>query len=200
MQQDTVSYKCQNCGSPLTFEVGQSQTICPHCRSQNQMTIGTDGQITLSLVQKIDAIDTKTDQILDTTQQTQRTAASGHMLQTVTSEYQYYLQNDYKEKMEEFGKEENKPPSCAFGCVGAVLGFIGTFIVLTVFGVPLNDARGNPNFTPLIGLVGGAIATMVLVWVLKYKSIQEKKIPLNQKKTDFEKQIEELKKAISAGN
>jgi len=46
------------------------------------MTIGADGQITLSLVQKVDAIDNKTDQLLAM----QKAASMGHLLATTPNE------------------------------------------------------------------------------------------------------------------
>jgi len=87
MSHNTVSYKCQNCGSPLVVEPGQDRAVCQYCRSQNLITIGADGSITLSLVQKIDSIDSKAEQILANqnavaTQalQMQKLAASGQLL------------------------------------------------------------------------------------------------------------------------
>ena len=186
----TVSYKCQNCGSPLVIEPGQNQAICPYCRSQNVLTVGADGQVTLSLVQKVDAIDNKTDQILAM----QRAASMGHLLATTSSEHQHFIQNEYKPRMVALEEERDKIGKFNGGCgcgIAAACAFFGLIIM----------ASGDP-IAFLIGIaiaVGGVFAVMGSA-TKRHKTIQEKMDAMTQKRADLEKQVGDIKKTISSGH
>jgi DNA-directed RNA polymerase subunit RPC12/RpoP len=57
--------KCQNCGASLPLIWGENVATCKYCRANNLITIGADGQIALSLVKRVDAIEGKTVQVED---------------------------------------------------------------------------------------------------------------------------------------
>ena len=108
MSPATINLKCQNCGSPLVFGQGEDRAMCQHCRSQNLITVGTDGTITLSLVQKIDAIDNKTDQILALQKSTvehaerkQKIASAKYLLRVTMDEHQAFLLREIHPRMTE---------------------------------------------------------------------------------------------------
>jgi hypothetical protein len=96
--------KCQNCNASLPIKWGQDVATCPYCRSENLITLGADGTVTLSLVQKVDSIDNKTDQILAA----QKAASVGHLLATTTNEYHHFLQNEFKPRMVMLEEERDK--------------------------------------------------------------------------------------------
>jgi len=193
-----MNYKCQNCGSPLVFEEGQDRTICKYCRSQNLMTVGTDGQITLSLVQTIHAIDDKTGQLLAM----QKTASMGHLLSTATSEYQQFLQNEFRPRMvmleEERDKTSKFPGSCILAAtllfclfiavIGLVSGDLGTAFVFLCMAAGIFFA------------VRFAVNSFVSKNMEKRKSIQAKMDALTQKRTNLAKQNDDLKKSVSGGD
>jgi len=100
---ETVEGKCQNCGSPLVIEPGQDRVMCPYCRSQNLITVGTDGSIIMSLVQKVDSIDNKADQLLNTqnealaqAQHLHKVVIAEHTLAATKDEYESFIKNEYQ--------------------------------------------------------------------------------------------------------
>ena len=199
-----MNYKCQNCGSPLVFEQGQDRTICPYCRSQNLMTVGVDGQVTLSLVQKVDAIDNKTDQILAM----QKAASMGHLLATTSSEYQSFLQNEFKPRMVMLEEERDKIGKfgggcgCAIAAVGA--GFCALIAMSCLGAMGAGDAAGA-FFGFVFFLIFSAAAIGIVYAVMGHATkrrsfIQEKIDALTTRKADFQKQSDDLKKTISGGS
>jgi len=174
---DTVNYKCQNCGSPLFVEPGQVQAMCQHCRSQNLITIGPDGSITLSLIHKIDAIDNKAAHLLNTqsetllaTQRMREAAAAGLLLEQTTEKYRTFL-DQYKPQMEMLeglmaswkkentGKTENEFSDTA-GLIGCALPMLllGLYLGITSLGTLLFSSNGF-SFTSIFWLV---IATLLI--------------------------------------
>ena len=195
-----MNYKCQNCGSPLVFEQGEDRTICKYCRSQNVMTVGADGAITLSLVQTINSIDSKTDQILAV----QRMASLGHLLTTTTSEHQHFMQNEFKPRMVAYKEEQNKIGKCNGGCGCAAIAVACLICVpMALAGLASLGDPSAPSGVALIGLVFLAIAGGIIYAVMasatkKRKAIQEKMDELTQKRANFEKQVGDLKKTVSS--
>ena len=192
-----MNYKCQNCGSPLVFEEGQDRTICKYCRSQNVMTIGADGQITLSLVQTINSIDSKTDQLLAM----QKAASMGHLLAATTSEYQHFLQNEFKPRMVALEEEKNKIGKYGGGCGCAAIAVACLVCVpMALAGLGSGDPGGF-----IIGLIFGGIAAGVIYAVMSFATqkrnlIQAKMDEMTQKRSSLEKQSNELKKTMSGGH
>ena len=188
----TVSYKCQNCGSPLVIEPGQNQAICPYCRSQNVLTVGADGQVTLSLVQKVDSIDNKTDQILAM----QKAASMGHLLSTTTNEHLHFLQNEFKPRMVDLETEKTKVGTfngnCGCGCLAACV-----FFGLMGFFVLGDSSAAGGGFIILVIAIGGIVA-IVGSAAMRRKAIQDKMDALTQKNADFKKQIDEMRSTISS--
>jgi len=195
---DTVSYKCQNCGSPLVIEPGQDRAICKYCRSQNVITFGADGSITLLLVEKVDAIDTKADQILAM----QKAASMGHLLATMSNEHQHFLQNEYKPRMVMLEEERDKIGKYAGGCSCGCLAVSIPFCLILLSTLASGD--GGVAFTGLILFAIAAGLICAAMYGIRYFSsqrrqfIQEKMDALTQKKADFEKQIGDIKKSMSS--
>jgi len=197
------AYNCQNCGSPLTFEPGQSQAICKYCRSQNQITVGADGQITLSLVQKIDAIDGKTDKILDKqdealirAQQAHSSNAAGHLLTVTTSEYQHFLEKGFEPEMKKLLAEKNGVGANGCGGCGCLAGAFLGFTALVNIGAP--HSTGGVVFLFFL-MAAGSIGAGIFVSYGMHKAVQEKMDVLTHRKEAFEKRIAELRSTISHG-
>ena len=200
MSQTTVSYKCQNCGSPLVIEPGQNQAMCPYCRSQNVLTVGADGQITVALVQKVDAIDNKTDQILAMT----RAASMGHLLATTSSEHQHFIQNEYKPRMVALEEERDKIGKFNgnFGC--AILAVTIPFcLMMAMAGFGMTAEQGDPGGLIVsfifLAIAGGIFYAITTSATKSRNKIQEKMDTLTQKKAGFDTQISEIKKTMSSG-
>jgi len=163
------------------------------------MTVGTDGQITLSLVQKIDSIDNKADQLLAM----QKMASLGQLLTTTTNEHLHFLQNEFKPRMVMLEEERDKIDKLNKGCGCAIMAVAVPFCLLMALGVAASD---NPvgAFVGLLflalagGIVYAARPLAAKIASPKNKLIQEKMDALRQKKADLEKQIGELRSKMSA--
>ena len=161
------------------------------------MTVGTDGEITLSLVQTIHSIDSKADQILAM----QKAASMGHLLATTTSEYQHFLQNEFKPRMVALEEERDKIGKCGGGCGCAVIAVACLFCIpIALAGLGSGDPGGF-----IAGLVFGGIAAGVIYAVMSFAAkkrnlIQAKMDKMTQKRADFQKQSDDLKKTISGGS
>jgi len=199
MSNSTVNYKCQNCGSPLVVEPGQDRAMCRYCRSQNVITVGVDGSITLSLVEKVDAIDSKTDQILASqnaallqAQQMQQMAMAGHLLTTATNEHQHFLQNEFRPRMVMLEEERDKIGKFNGGCgcgIAAACAFFGFIIMCS--GDPIAFLLG-------IAIAAGGVFIVMSSATKRRKSIQEKMDALTQKRAGYDKQIGDIKKKMSS--
>ena len=189
-----MNYKCQNCGSPLVFEQGQDRTTCKYCRSQNMMTVGTDGEITLSLVQTIHSIDNKADQILAM----QKMASLGQLLTTTTNEQHHFLQNEFKPRMVMLEEERNKIGKFGGGCGCAIVGAGALVGFMALGALGSGDAGAAFGGLLMLGIAAGIIFAAMHFATKKRKLIQEKMDALTQKRRDFEKQVDELKKTISS--
>jgi len=193
-----VNYKCQNCGSPLIVEPGQSAAMCPHCRSQNFITVEIDGSVTLSLAQKIGSIDNKADQLLTSqnealmqAQRLQKTVSEGHLLKATMEEYRNFVENEYKPEIMKLEKND----SITWSLQGLLTSVSGCLFLIGII-------------TGIIGLINGTLGLLLVgvgLFVIGYfpdfyvrKIIQKKKDVWNQKKADYEKKITELKASIMA--
>ncbi len=200
-----MNFKCQNCGSPLTVEEGKDRATCVYCQSENLITVGADGQITLSLVQKIDSIDNKADHILagqnaalNHAQQLQNLTAAGHLLQTTTSEYHHFLEADFKPQMVMLEEEKGKVGICFGGC-GCLGMLIGAPIVASIAAAMLASAgEAVANITWFVVCVAVIVGVFALAKSSR-NSIQARMDALIQRKCNFETKIEELKRSITPG-
>jgi hypothetical protein len=149
----------------------------------------------LSLVQKIDSIDNKTDQIIAM----QKAASMGHLMATTATEYSHFIQHEFKPRMVMLEEERDKIGKFGGGCGCAIVaaatlfGFMGLSVLLS------GDAGAFVGGLVMLAIAVGIICAVMARSTKQRKTIQEKMDSLTQKKTTLEKSSDDLKKAISSG-
>jgi len=159
------------------------------------ITIGADGLISVSLVQKVDSIDNKTDQILAM----QKVAAMGHLLTTTSNEHQHFIQNEYKPRMVALEEERDKIGKFHGGCGCAILAVTIPFCLMMAM-AGLGSGDGGGMLVALMFLaIGGAIIYGVTYSATKSRAvIQAKMDDLTTRKADFDTKLGKIKKTISS--